>query len=97
METKTLNPRTRTERRAEPPTYRQQVQRAINPATFEIIGTVPMTPEAMIPTLVQRAREAFVTWSALSHRQRTGPLLNLRNLIVQQADRIAEVIAKSMG
>jgi len=97
METRTLNPRTRTERRAEPPTYRQQVQRAINPATFEIIGTVPMTPEAMLPTLVARAREAFGTWSALSHRERAVPLQALRTLIAQQSGRIAEVIAKSVG
>ena len=97
METRTLNPRTRTERRAEPPTYRQQVQRAINPATFDIIGTVPMTPEAMIPTLVARARAAFGIWSGLSHRQRSVPLLALRELLVRQADRIAEVIAKSVG
>jgi acyl-CoA reductase-like NAD-dependent aldehyde dehydrogenase len=97
METRTLNPRIRTERRAEPPTYRQQVQRAINPATFDIIGTVPMTPEAMIPTVVARARAAFATWSALSHRQRAVPLQALRDLIVQQADRIAETISKGMG
>jgi acyl-CoA reductase-like NAD-dependent aldehyde dehydrogenase len=97
METRTLNPRIRTERRAEPPTYRQQVQRAINPATFEIIGTVPLTPEALIPTLILQARRAFEGWSGLSHLQRTVPLIALRNLIVTRADRIAEVIAKGMG
>ena len=45
METKVLNARTKIERRAEPPTYRQQVTKAINPATFELLGSVPMTPE----------------------------------------------------
>ena len=33
METKVLNARTRIERRAEPPVYRQQVTKAINPAS----------------------------------------------------------------
>jgi succinate-semialdehyde dehydrogenase/glutarate-semialdehyde dehydrogenase len=42
METKVLNARTRLERRAEPPAYRQQVTKAVNPATFEVIGSDPM-------------------------------------------------------
>ena len=97
METRTLNPRIRTERRAEPPTYRQQVQRAINPATFDIIGTVPQTPEARIPTLALQARRAFEDWSALTHLQRSVPLIALRNLIVTRSQSIAETISKGMG
>jgi hypothetical protein len=58
MATKVLNARTRVERRAEPPVYRQQVTKAVNPATFEVIGSVPMTSEGQIPGFVDRARRA---------------------------------------
>ena len=97
METKTLNARTRLERRAEPPTYRQQVQQAVNPATFDLLGTVPMTPEAQIPGLVARARRAFQVWSAISHEDRARVLTGLRTLIAARAEEIADTVSLGMG
>ena len=62
MEQRNLSPRTRVERRAEPPTYRQQVTRAVDPATYDLIGTVPQTPEAQVPAYVERAFRAAGDW-----------------------------------
>ena len=97
MDQKTLNPRTRVERRAEPPTYRQQVTRAVDPATFEMIGMVPQTPEALVPTFVERARRAADAWSMASWEERGRTLVKLRNLIASRSTEIAELISRSMG
>ncbi len=70
METRVLNARTRIERRAEPPVYRQQVTKALNPATFELIGTVPITTEGQIPGIVARARRAAGVWGSTPFQDR---------------------------
>ena len=97
METKVLNARTRIERRAEPPVYRQQVTKAINPATFDLIGSVPMTHEGQIPGLIGQARRAAAAWGAATHAERARALVRLRDLIVERAPQLAETISAGMG
>ena len=97
METKVLNPRTRIERRAEPPVYRQQVTKALNPATFEMIGTVPITTEGQIPGMVARARRAAGVWGSASFPDRARVLTHLRDLIRERAEQLAEVVSSGMG
>ena len=97
MEPKGLNARTRIERRSEPPVYRQQVTKALNPATFELIGSVPITTDGQIPGIVARARRAAEVWGATSFQDRARVLGQLRDLIVQRADQLAEVISRGMG
>lgn len=97
MEQRTLNPRTRVERRAEPPTYRQQVTRAVNPATFEMIGAVPQTPEGLVPTFVERARRAADAWGLAGWEERARTLGKLRTLIADRSTEIAGTISRSMG
>ncbi|BDU73760.1 aldehyde dehydrogenase family protein [Mesoterricola silvestris] len=97
MEQRTLSTRTRVERRAEPPTYRQQVTRAVNPATFEVIGNVPQTPEGLVPTFVERARRAADAWGLAGWEERGRTLGKLRALIAARAQDIAATISRSMG
>jgi acyl-CoA reductase-like NAD-dependent aldehyde dehydrogenase len=97
METKVLNARTRVERRAEPPVYRQQVTKALNPATFELIGTVPITTEAQIPGIVARARRAAGVWGSTPVQDRSRVLRGLRDLILQRAGLLAETVSSGMG
>ncbi len=97
METKVLNARTRVERRAEPPVYRQQVTKAVNPATFEVLGSVPMTSEGQIPGFVGRARRAAAAWGSASFPERARALSRLRDLIVQRAPELAETVSAGMG
>jgi acyl-CoA reductase-like NAD-dependent aldehyde dehydrogenase len=85
------------ERRAEPPTYRQQVQKAVDPATFEMIGTVPITHEAQIPGLVAQARRAAEAWGNVGPGERAKALRGLRVLIADRADDIAPCISRNMG
>ena len=97
METKVMNARTRIERRAEPPVYRQQVTQAVNPATFEVIGSVPMTFEGQIPGFVGRARRAAAAWGAASFQDRARALARLRDLVVQRAPDLAGTVSAGMG
>lgn len=97
METKVLSARTRIERRAEPPVYRQQVTKAINPATFDLIGSVPMTHEGQIPGLIAQARRAAAVWAATPHGERARALARLRDLVVERAPALAETISAGMG
>ena len=97
METRTLNPRTRIERRSEPPSYRQQVTRAVDPATFEMIGVIPQTPEGQVTFYIERARMAQEAWSQASWEERSRILEKLRELIVQRSEEIALTVSRSMG
>ena len=97
METKVLNARTRIERRAEPPTYRQQVTQALDPATFELIGTVPITTEGQIPGMVARARRAAGVWGSTPFPERSRVLTRLRDLILDRAGELAETVSRGMG
>ena len=97
METKVLNARTRVERRAEPPTYRQQVTKSLNPATFELIGTVPITTEGQLPGMVARARRAAGVWGATPFPDRARALARLRDLILERSGPLAETVSSGMG
>ncbi|HLO66811.1 MAG TPA: aldehyde dehydrogenase family protein [Holophaga sp.] len=96
-ERRNLNPRTRVERRAEPPTYRHQVTPAVDPATFEQIGAVPQTPEGLVPLFVERARKAAEGWAQAGWEERNRVLGRLKGVIAQHADEIARMITRSMG
>jgi acyl-CoA reductase-like NAD-dependent aldehyde dehydrogenase len=97
METRVLSARTRVERRAEPPTYRKQATTAVNPASFEVLGAVPITHEAQIPGMVARARRAAEVWGAAPFQERAKALGRLRDLVRERSGRIAETIALGMG
>ena len=97
METKVLNARTRIERRAEPPTYRQQVTKAINPATFDVLGSVPITTEGQISGMVARARRAAAVWGTAPFQERARVLTHLRSLILERSSQLAETISSGMG
>jgi succinate-semialdehyde dehydrogenase/glutarate-semialdehyde dehydrogenase len=97
MPNRTYNARTRVERRVEPPVYQQQVLRAVNPATFEHLGSVPLTPEARIPAMVALARNAGSAWGALAFAERAPVLAGLRARIAARAGEIARVVSAGMG
>ena len=84
-------------RKFEPTTSRPQTIEAINPATREVIGTVPVTQEGRIPEIVARARKAQETWGLLTFAERAKPLGILRDLIVARSPEIAETISRGMG
>ncbi|MBI4567929.1 MAG: aldehyde dehydrogenase family protein [Planctomycetes bacterium] len=68
-----------------------------NPATGEVLGDVPnMTPEQVLDA-VARARAAQKEWGALSVHQRSRFLLNLRAVITDRAEEIAQALSRETG
>ena len=68
-----------------------------NPATGEVIGTVPIHSAADVDAAVARARVAAHSWSALSFEARGEELIAFRKAIAAAADEVAEVLHRENG
>ena len=55
-----------------------------NPATGEVLGTLPVHTAEDVAGAVQRARRAFDVWGSLSFRERRAHLLDFRREIVRR-------------
>ena len=70
---------------------------SVNPATGEVLGRVPEHTAADVQRAVATARQAQPGWAALPVRERTAALLRVRDAIVRDADRLAEIISRDNG
>lgn len=68
-----------------------------NPATGEVVGTVPKGGQAEARKATDAAYEAFKTWSKLSTYERTEKLANWARLMDEHLDEIAELMTKEQG
>lgn len=68
-----------------------------NPATGELIREIEKTPVANLPEIFASARKAQTTWALLSTKTRARHLLNLREVILDRVDELAEFISKENG
>ncbi len=68
-----------------------------NPATGEIIDTVPVRGQDEVNAAVARAEQAAEIWGAMSFAQRREHLLNWRRELAARADEIADLIRKENG
>lgn len=68
-----------------------------NPATGELIGTVPVMGEVEVNAAVARAREAAKRWGAMSHDERRVHLTAFRREIGRRVDDLADLIHKENG
>jgi aldehyde dehydrogenase (NAD+) len=66
-----------------------------NPATEEVIGSVPETTD--VDPAVAAARAAAGPWSALPRARRAAHLAALRDLLAAHADELAALITAEMG
>ena len=69
----------------------------VNPATEEIIGTVPVGLEKDVDDAISAARSAFPSWSKSSIEERQGYLNAISAAISERGDEIAEVITSEVG
>jgi acyl-CoA reductase-like NAD-dependent aldehyde dehydrogenase len=69
----------------------------INPATGETLGWVPLNDAADIQRAVARARQAQAQWAMLPLKERVHCLQKVRNHLADNADELAEVIARDSG
>src|SRR5215217_3344677 len=68
-----------------------------NPATGEIIATVPRQGADAVPALVARARAAQPAWEALGFDGRGRMLRRAQKWVVDNSDRIARTIVSETG
>ncbi|MBY5330083.1 NAD-dependent succinate-semialdehyde dehydrogenase [Rhizobium leguminosarum] len=68
-----------------------------NPATGEIVGTVPSLEAADVEQAVAAAEVAFRSWSALAAKERAAVLLRWFYLIIENADDLAALMTAEQG
>ncbi len=70
---------------------------SFNPATGEVIGSVPIFSAADVDAAVTRARACAAIWSTRSFAARTEELVAFRKAIANEADGLAELLHKENG
>jgi acyl-CoA reductase-like NAD-dependent aldehyde dehydrogenase len=68
-----------------------------NPATGELVATVPRIAVDAVPALVARARAAQPAWEALGFEGRARVLRRAQKWIVDNSDRVARTIVSETG
>ncbi len=77
--------------------HRDEKTEVFNPATLEKIGEVKVFNKEDVKGAVQAAREAFLGWSALSFKDRASYLYRVRDLILDNREKIIDTICSETG
>src|SRR5450755_3723965 len=83
-------------RRAMATVLRQELS-SYNPATGDLLGSVPIFSAAEVDAAVARARVAAETWSTRSFAARNEELDAFRHAIAAAADSIADILTRENG
>ena len=68
-----------------------------NPATGEVTAQVPVPDAMFVNDVIEKAREASLSWRNSSLSQRTNILFTFRQLLVEHADELARLITNEHG
>ncbi|MGA9290678.1 MAG: aldehyde dehydrogenase family protein, partial [Anaerobacillus sp.] len=68
-----------------------------NPATGELVGTVPIGGKSETKKAIDAAHQAFPAWSSLTAYERSSYLKKLHSLMMDHEDELAELMTKEMG
>jgi aldehyde dehydrogenase (NAD+) len=68
-----------------------------NPATHDLVGTVPIHGAAEVDAAVARARAAGERWGALSFEARAEELLTFRKALAARTDELADLLHRENG
>jgi acyl-CoA reductase-like NAD-dependent aldehyde dehydrogenase len=68
-----------------------------NPATGEVIRTVPVTSPAQVAALVERARAAQPAWEALGYEARGRILRRAQKWVIDNSERLVGTIVSETG
>lgn len=79
-----------------PPEARDEIV-SYDPATDEEIGRVPVRTPEEVRRAVGRARAAQKSWASKSYRERGRVILRAREIVLEELDAIAELIARESG
>jgi len=69
----------------------------INPASGEVIASVPMSDEAEVLAAIQAAHAAFPAWRRTPAEDRIQPLFKLKMLLEEHIDDLARTITRENG
>ena len=69
----------------------------INPSKLEVTGAIPYIEKSDIEKAVESASNAFKTWSVMLPKKRAELLYRWQNLIIENADDLAEILTKEHG
>jgi len=72
-------------------------QEVTNPATGEVVGTVPKGGKTEARQATDAAFEAFKTWSKLSAYERTEKLAEWARLMDEHTDELGELMTREQG
>lgn len=77
----------------------EEVQKltVVAPATGKIIAEIEETPIHDVPLFYQRGKSAFLGWSSLPISERMNYLKKLKQLMVDDMDKIARIISDDTG
>ncbi|HAV5313630.1 NAD-dependent succinate-semialdehyde dehydrogenase [Acinetobacter baumannii] len=75
----------------------QQTSKILNPATLEIIGTVPNMGKAEAERAIEVAKEAWPLWKNKTAKERSIILKKWFDLIISNADELAFILTSEQG
>src|SRR5258707_551603 len=75
----------------------KELRDVINPASGEVIASVPMSDEAEVLAAIQAAHAAFPAWRRTPAEDRIQPLFKLKMLVEEHIDDLARTNTKENG
>ncbi|MGH7888579.1 MAG: aldehyde dehydrogenase family protein, partial [Candidatus Binatia bacterium] len=78
-------------------TVEHQTIQVRNPATFERISELAVASADEVRTAISRARHAQARWQSTSFPERADCLFRLRDLLLDDADRLADILTAETG
>ncbi|EMC7874273.1 NAD-dependent succinate-semialdehyde dehydrogenase [Acinetobacter baumannii] len=75
----------------------QQTSKILNPATLEVIGTVPNMGKAEAERAIEAAKEAWPLWKNKTAKDRSIILKKWFDLIISNADELAFILTSEQG
>jgi acyl-CoA reductase-like NAD-dependent aldehyde dehydrogenase len=69
----------------------------VDPATGEVLATLPLAGEQEVDAAVETAREAQAAWASIDPTERTKVLVRLSQLVEEHADELAELESRDVG
>lgn len=73
------------------------VQNVVNPATQEVIGTVPGATKEDVKRAIETAVEGQKEWAGRTVRERTGLLKKFAGMVMERRQELGEILAKESG
>src|SRR5881275_2415456 len=80
---------------AAPPITR--VPNYVNPATGEVLASVPLSSGAEVAQIIEAAAAAFPAWRRTPPEDRIQPLFKLKNLLEEHIDDLSRIITQENG